>query len=85
MDRTIGHVYFQGHTRGEVMSAVPDMSGFIFRFAVFSQVGLMEKLRKAKPFGGVISIGYTLRKYWRYVGGRTTTGVEKCLFLEPFK
>ena len=35
MARTIGHVYFQGHTRGEVMSAVPDMSGFKFRFAVF--------------------------------------------------
>ena len=35
MARTLGHVYFQGHTHGEVMSAVPDMSGFIFRFAVF--------------------------------------------------
>ena len=31
----IGHVYFQGHTCGEVMSVVPDMSGFMFRFAVF--------------------------------------------------
>ena len=28
-------VYFQGHTCGAVIFSVPDMSGFIFRFAVF--------------------------------------------------
>ena len=35
LDRLIGSMYFQGHTCGAGMSAVPDMSGFIFRFAVF--------------------------------------------------
>ena len=34
LDRTMDHLYFQGHTRGEVMSAVPYMSGFIFRICV---------------------------------------------------
>ena len=33
--RTIGHVYFQRPTCGEVMSAVPYMSRFIVSFAVF--------------------------------------------------
>ena len=28
-------LYFQGHTHGEVMSAVPNISGFIFHFKVF--------------------------------------------------
>ena len=28
-------VYFQGHTCGAVIFSVPDMGGFIFRFAVF--------------------------------------------------
>ena len=37
--RTIGHVYFQGHSHSEVMSAVTYMSGFIFRFARCFQVG----------------------------------------------
>ena len=33
--RKADHVCFQGHTWGETMSAVPAMSSFIFRFAVF--------------------------------------------------
>ena len=33
--RIIGRVYIQGHSYGEVMSAVQYTSGFLFRFAVF--------------------------------------------------
>ena len=33
--RIIRRVYIQGHSYGEVMSDVPYMSGFLFRFAVF--------------------------------------------------
>ena len=37
-------VYFQGHTCGAVIFSVPDMSGFIFRFAVFLITMLNEFL-----------------------------------------
>jgi hypothetical protein len=33
--RIIRRVYIQGQSYGEVMSDVPYMSGFLFRFAVF--------------------------------------------------
>ena len=43
LDRLIGSMYFQDHTCGAGMSAVPDMSGFIFRFAVFFNVNVDEQ------------------------------------------
>ena len=41
MAKTIDHVYFQGHTFGEVMYAVPYMSGFILLCGIF--VSLLKK------------------------------------------
>ena len=34
LSRTMGHVFFEGQTCGEVLSALPYIRGFIFRFAV---------------------------------------------------
>ena len=40
--RTMGHVNFQGQTFGEVMSAVPYISGCIFCIAVFLGQGSVK-------------------------------------------
>jgi hypothetical protein len=49
--RIIRHVYHQGHSYVEVMSAVPYMSGFLFRFAVFSSSVLCSDYKAAQFLG----------------------------------
>jgi hypothetical protein len=51
INRIIGRVYIQGHLYGEVMSAVPYMSGFIFRFEVLLLV--VSNLKKRKVLHNV--------------------------------